>query len=286
MDLKITLPNGSIAVVPITSKTLVGHVIHKACAQMGEAPNAANCSLRSCGFEIPRDLRACALPTHTQLTLDMQGTYVSQLIVTPRVMPTRDTIPIFVQFEDAPPQRIRIFPDDAVSTLRRQCWRGPPFDGYDSTNYRVFCDGRIIVDESHSFRELGISEANVVSFQTPKAVEEAHQGECEAAAIRSVYHNSFTRREISSIQKAAHSFHVCGPRPPSCVQILFSDPEDENFTYEVFARGDKPVSTLLEFVSHRQYQIWCDGSICDDDSTFAAVTRNDDGCIFTLISKV
>ena len=71
--------------------------------------------------------------------------------------------------------------------------------------------------------------------------------------------------------------------PGGTVRILFEDPEDGGYTYEVHASVDRQVGSLFEFINDpERFELHCDGHPIDVSESFLAATRGLPGTLFTF----
>ena len=196
---------------------------------------------------------------------------------TPRLVAVQKPQPrlrVLVGAEGFDKARVTVNPNDPVSVLRKVA---PGGDARSTLSVR----GRPIIDETRSFTDLGIAETTDLTFtQGPAVATPAPtRTTASAAAIASSFeHDESTMpRDASGATRARRRFE-------HTIRILFEDPDDDGYTYELDVHGSRHVGALLQFVeAEPNYVIQCDGRHVATQDSFLIATEGYDGSLFTFV---
>lgn len=297
--------------VPFNHRTLVSHIIGAVALKTGEGSNLTNCNLVCKGAELSYDLRVCALPKsalQTDLIFNCDAP-VRFVASSPRLGRVPSRMELNVQLPDGTSRIVIAETYCNVYDLRRLC-------EIESDHIRLFCDGRMVIDEMPTLAEAYISPASVLKFDVEETVEASSTsfvsdprkswkpsassvqrrtrfltdmgaGSPSATRITNASAapspNSTFRMNQSTASSGGGSYLS---RPHDTIQVFVADPMDSEFIHEVNANRHRMVCSLQQFVENpAAFDICCDGQVVFDTATFEEVTRGDDGCHFKFVAK-
>jgi hypothetical protein len=282
--------SGRKVAVPITVQTRVWQAAAYLTRELGAVPGTVE--LLAAGMPIDPARRMVALPDHVVLTarlatLPEDDASVLSGTRTPRLVPApkqAERIQLTIEAEGGQRLRVNVDPRDAVRTLRTLA-------GLTDSNLVMQVKGRRIVDEGRSFADLLIDSTTPVFFgeaSPTRAVDSYIAGYSPHThptmeQLRGSY--EYEARLDEALDPRLHF-----PEPISArrrfarlVRILFADPDDGEFTYELDVYAGRTVGSLLQFVEEEpRYAILCDGRPVASDTTFLQATEGYDGSLFTF----
>lgn len=282
MSLKIPVriePSEEAFDLPISAKTRVGDAILQIAERIGEPAN--NVRVTACGMELAPDLRVCALPPATVLVAEIKALRPPPDAnpITPRLIPSAKmskTMRISVSAEDCQPRVVYVHPAKSINSLR-ELIHLPADETFD-----MLIDGRAVVDERKTFSDLMLRDGSKIHFQHSNGEDGTSSS-----------HLSTFGRDRSPRNRASLLLGVLSEDDPTRrreflhhVKILFEDPDDRGFTYDLTVAAERSIGSLLQFiVNSDSYDLLVDGKRVDASVTFLDATDGYDGSFISCERK-
>ena len=271
---------------PVTVQTRVWQLAQLVAAQIGEVPG--NVTIVAVGRRLDPLTRVIGVPEQVKFVARVHNKRRTEPFgvddpKTPRLLPlpkAPEKMKVLVRQEGCAPATVTVSPGDAVNVLRRLVDAG-------SQDLAMQVGGRSIIDERQSFTDLGLTGECEVHFARDdnRSVVSSRLGIARPSTAAAELAKSYTFLDAESAE-AHRSPATARRRYARLVRILFVDPDDDGFTYDLDVWCGRTVSSLLQFVEEEpMYEILCDGRPVEPSATFLEATDGYDGTLFTFVPR-